>query len=145
MDSHATRPGCVKNTLLFSFVKKVDAAYKSLVHCLFCYIILVSIPLFSLSVSSQAFGAYELCFCDRTHWEGYFGQLYNGCNEKPAQPMHRSQQPIRIGYTELVIELVITVYGPSCTFLELIFPCHQGSFLRTVWHFYIFCLLPLLG
>ena len=37
--------------------------------------------------------------------------------------MHRSQQPIRIGYTELVIELVITIYGPSCTFLELIFPC----------------------
>ena len=27
----------------------------------------------------------------------------------PARPMHRSQRPIRIGYTELVIELVINM------------------------------------
>ena len=39
-----------------------------------------------------------------------------------TRPMHRSQQPIRISYTELVLQLVLTIYGPSCTFLELIFP-----------------------
>ena len=63
--------------------------------------------------------AYELCFCKQADREGCFGQLYNGRTGTPARPMHRSQQPIRIGYTELVI----TIYGPSCTFLELIFPC----------------------
>ena len=75
-----------------------------------------------LNASSSTYSAFELCFCDRAVWEGCFGQLYNGRTGTPARPMHRSQQPIRIGYTELVIESVITVYGPSCTFLELIFP-----------------------
>ena len=41
--------------------------------------------------------------------------------------MHRSQQPIRIGYTKLVLQLVLTMYGPSFTFLELIFPCRKVS------------------
>ena len=27
-----------------------------------------------------------------------------------ARPMHRSQHPIRIGYTELVLQLVLTIY-----------------------------------
>ena len=63
--------------------------------------------------------AYELCFCKQADQEGRFGQLYNGLTGMPARPMHRSQQSIRIGYTKLVI----TIYGPSCTFLELIFPC----------------------
>ena len=69
-----------------------------------------------------AHSAYELCFCDRADWEGCFGQLYNGRTGTPARPMHRSQQPIRIGYTDLVLQLVLTIYGASCTFLELIFP-----------------------
>ena len=43
--------------------------------------------------------AYELCFCDWADLEGCFGQLYNGCTGMPAQPMHKSQQPIRIGST----------------------------------------------
>ena len=51
-----------------------------------------------------------------------FGQLYNVHTGTPARPMHRSQQPIRIGYTELVLQLVLTIYRPSYTFLELIFP-----------------------
>ena len=43
--------------------------------------------------------AYELCFYDQADWEGCFGQLYNGRTSTPAWPMHRSQQPIKIGYT----------------------------------------------
>ena len=76
---------------------------------------------------SGARSAYDLCFCDQADWEGYFGQLFNGRTGTPARPMHRSQQPIRIGYTELVLQLVLTIYGPSCTFLELIFPCVHTS------------------
>ena len=32
---------------------------------------------------------------------------------------------------KLVIELVTTVHGPSCTFQELIFPCHQPISLQS--------------
>ena len=95
-----------------------------------CTPIWLLIPLHCTSLHSH--GAYELCFCDRANWEGCFGQLYNGRTGTPERPMHRSQQPIRIGYTKLVIELVITIYGPSCTFLELIFPCNKST--RSGWY-----------
>ena len=46
----------------------------------------------------------------------------DGRTGTPERPMHRSQQLIRIGYTELVLQLVLTIYGPAGTFLELLFP-----------------------
>ena len=45
---------------------------------------------------------------------------YNGRTGTPTRPIHRSQQPIRIGYTEFILQLFLTIHGPSCTFLELI-------------------------
>ena len=93
-----------------------------------CVVIKVIYVLEYIPTRYVACSAYELCFCDRADWEGCFGQLYNGRTGTPARPMHRSQQPIRIGYTELVIELVITICGPSCTFLEIIFPCWVQCF-----------------
>ena len=66
-----------------------------------------------------ACSACDLCFWDQADCEGCFDQLYNGRTGTPARPMHRIQQSIRIGYTELVLQLVPTIYGSSCTFLEL--------------------------